>query len=178
MARAPAPCKTRKERGTPSGTPFWLISREGYLPVPDRLTVCGLLASLSFTSSTAERFPVSVGVKVTLTLQVFRAASVLPQVVDGSPKSNGSAPPSVKGSIVRVTFRLFKIITVLAGLVVSTAWGAKASLAGVTTTGSLQFPALPALNILSRSAAERATLNASTSSITPFHVRPYPTLRE
>src|SRR5450755_995939 len=116
-------------------------TRLAYFPVPDKLTVCGLPASLSFTSNTAERFPVSAGVKVTLTLQVFRAASVLPQVVDDSAKSPGSAPVNVKGSIVSVTSRLFMIVTALAGLVVPTACGANFSLAGVTMTEALHFPA-------------------------------------
>jgi hypothetical protein len=148
-----------------------------YWPVPDKLTVCGLPVALSFTSNIAERFPVSLGVKVMLTLQVLRAASALSHVVDGSSKSNGSAPVKVKGSMVSATFRLFRIMTVLALLVVPTVSFARVSLTGVTTTGDFHFPASPALKIDNILAAGRATLNASTSSITPFHVRGYPSLR-
>src|ERR1039457_6244180 len=147
-------------------------------PTLFRLTVCGLPPSLSFTFSTAERDPASWGVKVTSTLQLLRAASVPPQVVDGSPKSNGSAPVNVKGLIVSVTSRLFMIVTALARLVVPTVCGANFSVEGVTMTGALHFPALPALKIDSILDAGRATLNASTSSITPFQVRGYPSARK
>ena len=63
-----------------------------YLPFPDKLAVCGLPGALSLTFSTAVRVPVACGVKVMPTLQVFRLVNVLPQVVDGSAKSFGSAP--------------------------------------------------------------------------------------
>lgn len=52
-----------------------------HFPVPERLTVCGLVAALSAISSTAARLPFAVGVNVTLTVQLLPAASVVPQVV-------------------------------------------------------------------------------------------------
>jgi len=51
------------------------------LPVPDRDTVCGLFVPLSLTESVPVRAPTWVGVKVTLIVQLFPAAKVLPQVV-------------------------------------------------------------------------------------------------
>jgi hypothetical protein len=53
----------------------------GYLPVPDKATFCGLPTALSEILSAAERAPVAVGVKVTLTVQLESAANELPHVV-------------------------------------------------------------------------------------------------
>lgn len=48
-------------------------------PVPERATVCGLLGELSVSVRVPVRVPSWVGVKVTLMMQFFPAASVLPQ---------------------------------------------------------------------------------------------------
>jgi hypothetical protein len=48
-------------------------------PVPERATVCGLLGELSVMVSVPVLGPNCVGVKVTLIVQLFPAASVLPQ---------------------------------------------------------------------------------------------------
>jgi len=53
----------------------------GAVPVPERLTVCGLLGALSVKESEAVRLPVAVGVKVTLTVQLAPAATELPHVL-------------------------------------------------------------------------------------------------
>ena len=50
------------------------------MPVPVRLTVCGLLEALSEMLTDALLAPVLVGVKVTLIEQFAVAARVLPQV--------------------------------------------------------------------------------------------------
>ena len=50
-------------------------------PVPLRLTVCGLLLALSVSLSVPVRFPVAVGVKVTLIVQLAPAATEPPQVL-------------------------------------------------------------------------------------------------
>src|ERR1700722_13157719 len=49
------------------------------VPVPASATVCGLLGELSVRVRVPVRAPVSVGVKVTSMVQLFPAASVLPQ---------------------------------------------------------------------------------------------------
>jgi hypothetical protein len=48
-------------------------------PVPESETVCGLLGELSVIVRVPVRVPTWVGVKVTLIMQFFPAASVLPQ---------------------------------------------------------------------------------------------------
>jgi hypothetical protein len=51
------------------------------VPVPERVTVCGLPLALSATLSVAERVPLAEGVKVTLVVQLPPAATELPQVL-------------------------------------------------------------------------------------------------
>ena len=50
------------------------------VPIPARLTFCGLPAALSVMLSTAVRVPDAVGLNVTLMLQLARAASELAQL--------------------------------------------------------------------------------------------------
>jgi len=50
------------------------------VPIPLRVTFCGLPAALSVTLSAAVRVPDAVGLNVTLMLQLAPAASELPQV--------------------------------------------------------------------------------------------------
>ncbi len=52
----------------------------GTVPVPERLTVCGLPLALSVIASVELSAPVVVGVKVTLIVQLVLAASELPQL--------------------------------------------------------------------------------------------------
>lgn len=52
---------------------------EPILPVPMRLMVCGLPVALSFTLSVAERDPLAVGLKVTVTRQVA-SGLILPEL--------------------------------------------------------------------------------------------------
>ena len=49
-------------------------------PVPERLTVCGLLLALSVMLSEAVRLPLAEGVNLTLIVQLALAATELPQV--------------------------------------------------------------------------------------------------
>ncbi len=48
-------------------------------PVPARLTCCGLPVALSVMFMAAERFPIAVGVNVTLKVQLAPTATVVPQ---------------------------------------------------------------------------------------------------
>ena len=51
------------------------------VPVPVKLTVCGLPAALSAMLTVAVRFPGAVGVNVTLIVQLALAATEVPQVL-------------------------------------------------------------------------------------------------
>jgi hypothetical protein len=53
----------------------------GLLPVPVRLTLCGLPVALSVKVTAALRVPVAAGVKVTLIVQLPPAATELPHVL-------------------------------------------------------------------------------------------------
>ena len=53
----------------------------GAVPVPERLTVCGLPLALSVMLTEAVRLPLAEGVKVTLMVQWALAATELPQVL-------------------------------------------------------------------------------------------------
>src|SRR5256712_666884 len=53
----------------------------GAVPVPVRLTMCGLPAALSVMVIAPVRVPVAVGVKVTLMVQLAPAATEVPQVL-------------------------------------------------------------------------------------------------
>ena len=55
-------------------------SRPSYAPVPDSVTFCGLPEALSVTLNAAGRAPLTVGLKVTLIVQLAPAASEDPQV--------------------------------------------------------------------------------------------------
>jgi hypothetical protein len=63
------------------------------VPVPMRLTVCGLPLALSVTETEAVRVPLAEGVKVTLIVQLVPAATELPQVLVWA-KSLALAPVS------------------------------------------------------------------------------------
>jgi len=68
---------------------FWLLKARlegdtparGALPVPLKATVCGLPLALSATLNWAVRLPAAEGEKVTVMLQVMKAATVVPQVL-------------------------------------------------------------------------------------------------
>jgi hypothetical protein len=51
------------------------------VPVPKKLTVCGLPLALSVMLTEAVRLPLAEGVKVTLMVQLALAATELPQVL-------------------------------------------------------------------------------------------------
>ena len=51
------------------------------VPVPDRLTACGLPLALSVMLTEAVRLPLAAGVNVTLIVQLLPAATELPQVL-------------------------------------------------------------------------------------------------
>jgi hypothetical protein len=63
------------------------------VPVPESVTVCGLLLSESTTVSVAVLAPVVVGAKTIFTVQLAVALRLLPQVLEKILNSPGLAPP-------------------------------------------------------------------------------------
>jgi hypothetical protein len=94
------------------------------VPVPLRLTVCGLLLALSVSVRVAVREPVAVGANVTLITQVPLAATeelVLQVVPLAMAKSPGLVPPNAMLVKVNDAVPLLVTVTALAVLVVPTA---------------------------------------------------------
>jgi hypothetical protein len=92
------------------------IETDAELPVPERLTDCGLPVALSATETNAERGPAAVGLKVTLIVQVELAASELPQLLERV-KSLELVPDKEMLMILSVAFPEFVTETVWAELV-------------------------------------------------------------
>jgi hypothetical protein len=81
------------------------------VPVPERLTLCGLPVALSVRVTAALRVPLAVGLKVTLIEQLAPAAIELPQVLVWA-KSPGFVP--VSAILVRVKAALPVLFRVMA----------------------------------------------------------------
>jgi hypothetical protein len=62
------------------------------VPVPERLTVCGLSLALSLMLSEALQMPLAKGLNVMLIVQLWPAGSELPQVIPRRAKSLPLAP--------------------------------------------------------------------------------------
>ena len=101
---------------------FWLLKVRlegvtpavGPLPVPVKLTLCVLPATLLLLSvivKEAVRFPVPVGVKVTVKVQLPPAARELPQVLV-CPKSPGLVPLKAMLLMDRAVFPLLLSVKV------------------------------------------------------------------
>jgi hypothetical protein len=88
-------------------------------PVPLRMAVCGLLASLSETLSVAVTEPVAVGVKVTLIVQLAPAARDVAQMFVCA-KDEAPPPVMLTATPLINTALLFLSVTVFAALVVLT----------------------------------------------------------
>jgi hypothetical protein len=93
----------------------------GLVPVPVRLTVCGLPAALSEMFTVAVRLPAAAGVNVTLIVQFSSAASELPHV-EVSGKSAALAPVTAMLVKFKVPLPLFVRVTVWAAALVPTNW--------------------------------------------------------
>jgi hypothetical protein len=117
---------------------FWLLKvrlegvtpAKGALPVPERVTVCVVPATLLLLSvmvREAVRLPMAVAVNVTLRVQLPPAASEPPQVLV-SPKSPGLAPVNAMPLMDKATFPVLFKVTVCAALVVPTFWELKVRL--------------------------------------------------
>jgi hypothetical protein len=72
--------------GVPAFTQLWNCQKNAcqfcffYVPVPAKLTFCGLPPPLSVTETAADRVPAAVGLNVTLIKQLAPEATLFPQV--------------------------------------------------------------------------------------------------
>jgi hypothetical protein len=111
----------------------------GAVPVPERLTVCGLLLALSLTFMVAVRVPIAPGVKVTEILHQDFSARSPPQVFV-CVKSLGSAPVNVMLLIVNAVGRLLASMTMSTAPAVSTVRAANVKEVGETIAGKTPVP--------------------------------------
>lgn len=141
----------------------------GALPVPLRLTACGLLIALSAKVSVPAAAPSAAGVKVTPTVQVAPAAILVPQVL--LDMANG--PPAGMEMLVNVsaTLRRLDTVTVFAALVLPNASVPKLKLVAEKVIGALPLPVrltvwAPALSVIVRTPeAEPTTVGENTTAI-------------
>jgi len=89
------------------------------VPVPERLTVCGLPLALSLMFSEAVRVPEAEGVKVTLIVQLAPAATELPHVLVCA-KSPALVPVTAMLVMLKVALPVLRRVTVRAVLVAPT----------------------------------------------------------
>src|SRR6202045_1187738 len=110
----------------------------GAPPVPDRLTVWGLVTALSVNVNVPEAEPTAVGEKVTPTVQLAPAATPAPQVLLAT--ANGPLTPLTPTLLtVSVVFRRFVSVIMRVEFVASTTLP-KLKLAGENVTGALAPP--------------------------------------
>ena len=97
----------------PKGTDEGVRVTVGTVPVPERLTVCGLPVALSLKVRPALRLPAAVGVNVTLMVQLVLAASVegLMGQLFVWPKSPGFVPLMAMLVIVNGALPVFESVT-------------------------------------------------------------------
>ena len=103
------------------------------LPVPERLTFCGLPLTLSEMLTEAVRLPLSKGVNVTLIVQREKAANDLPQVLV-SEKSLAFVPVTVMLVMLKAALPVLFRVTVFAVLALFMGWLPKARLVGERPT--------------------------------------------
>lgn len=125
----------------------------GALPVPLRLSVCGLLMALSAKANVPLAAPSAAGVNVTPTLQVAPAATAVPHVL----LEIANGPPAATEMPVKVsaTLSLLVTVTVFAGLVLPNASVPKLKLVAEKLSGALPLPVklticVPALSVIVR----------------------------
>ena len=106
------------------------------VPVPERLTVCGLPLALSVMLTEAVRLPLAEGVKVTLIAQLLPAATDPPHVLV-SAKLLLLVPWTERLVISKPALPVLLRVTVRAVLVVRTCWLPKARLVGERLTADV-----------------------------------------
>ena len=101
-------------------------------PVPVKVTVCGLPAALSEMLRLPLRVPVAVGIKITLTVQLFPAGTLVAQLFVWV-----KSPVAVILEIVSAALPVLVRVTDCAALLVPTDW-----LPNVTVVGVVEMPAV------------------------------------
>jgi hypothetical protein len=99
-----------------------------HVPVPLKLTVCGLPGSLSAMTRVVDRAPAPVGLNARLIVHLPSAATLLPTAqveLDSIAKSRASVPLRVRLSMRSGVLPRLVSVTVFGALVVSTRWGPK-----------------------------------------------------
>jgi hypothetical protein len=92
----------------------------GAVPVPLKLTICGLLLALSVNVRLPERLPLAVGVNVTLITQLLLAATGAPVMQVVPLPTTAKSPVAAMLVKVKDAVPLLLTVTALAALVVST----------------------------------------------------------
>ncbi len=141
----------------------------GALPVPLRVTVCGLLIALSVNVSAPVAAPSAVGVKVTPTVQFAPAAMPVPHVL----LAMANGPPAGTEMLVNVSavVRRFVTVTAFVALVLPMASVPKLKLEAENVTGALPLPVtltvwVPALSVIvTTPEAEPTTVGENTTAI-------------
>jgi hypothetical protein len=141
----------------------------GAVPVPVRLTICGLLIALSAKLRVPVAPPSAVGVKVTPTVQVAPAAILVPHVLLAMAKG---LPVEMEIPVsVSAVLSLLVIVTVFAMLVPPTASEPKLRLLEENVTGALPLPVtvtvcVPALSAIVRTPeTEPTTVGEKTTAM-------------
>ena len=99
------------------------------VPVPERLTVCGLPLALSVMLTEAVRLPLAAGLNVTLIVQLLPAATELPHVLVWA-KSLALLPVRARLVILKAALPVLLRVAICAVLVAPTDWLPKARLVG------------------------------------------------
>jgi hypothetical protein len=118
-------------------------SKPERVPVPDKLTVCGLPGVLSEMDRVPVREPSAVGVKVTEIVQLAPAPNVFGD--NGHVEVCAKSPEVETPKIVSATVWVFFRVTLFPVLVVLITWLAKVRLAGDRLTGTVPVPFKPAV---------------------------------
>jgi hypothetical protein len=141
----------------------------GALPVPARLTVCGLLIALSAKLRVPVTAPSAAGVKVTPIVQLAPAAMLSPQVLLAMAKE---LPAEMEMPVSEsAVLSLLVTVTVFATLVLPTASEPKLRLLEENVTGALPLPVtamvcVPALSVIVRtSEAEPTTVGEKMTAM-------------
>ena len=146
----------------------------GALPVPLRLTFCGLLVALSVNVSVPVAAPVAVGVKVTPTAQLAPAAMPVPQVLLATAK--GPLIPTLETAR-EALWRLVNV-TVTAALVLPRVTVPKFKLLAERVTGELVPPPLPLrLTVCGLVRAESVNVSAPVAAPVAVGVKVTPTVQ-
>ena len=141
----------------------------GAVPVPLRLTVCGLLIALSAKVSVPVAAPAAAGVKLTPTVQLAPAAMPAPQVLlemAKGPPAGTEMPVNV-----RAVLRRLVTVTVFAALVLPTASEPKLRLVEERVTGEAPLPdrltvCVPALSVIVRTPEAEPTVVGENTTAT------------